>query len=68
MWATPEGVSLGVRVTFWALVRQPVAEGALVAGLGMFDQGYYDKLGFGSGAYSHRVAFDPARLSVKARR
>ena len=48
-------------------VANGAADGALVAGLGMFDQGYYDKLGFGSGAYSHRVAFDPARLKVKVR-
>jgi hypothetical protein len=48
-------------------VANGVADGGLVAGLGMFEQGYYDKFGFGSGAYSHRVAFDPARLKVKAR-
>jgi len=38
--------------------------GALVAGLGMFEQGYYNQLGFGSGGYEHWVSFDPARLTV----
>jgi len=49
-----------------AAVAADAAEGALVAGLGMFEQGYYDKLGFGSGGYEHRLSFDPARLKVKA--
>ena len=40
------------------------AAGACVAALGMFDQGFYDRVGFGSGAYDYRVAFDPATLSV----
>ena len=48
-------------------VANGAADGALMAGLGMFDQGYYDKFGFGSGAYSHWAAFDPARLKVKVR-
>lgn len=41
-------------------------EGALVSGLGMFEQGYYNRVGFGSGAYMHRLAFDPAHLTVPA--
>lgn len=40
------------------------AEGAAVAALGIFEQGYYDRLGFGSGAYTHRLTFDPATLTV----
>jgi len=31
------------------LIALDVAEGALVAGLCMFEQGYYDRLGFGTG-------------------
>jgi hypothetical protein len=46
-------------------VAADAAGGALVAGLGMFEQGYYDKLGFGSGGYEHWVSFDPAHLNVK---
>jgi hypothetical protein len=38
--------------------------GAEVAGLGMFDQGYYDRLGFGSGGYEHRLGIDPMALDV----
>ena len=40
------------------------ASGAAVAALGMFDQGYYDRFGFGTGAYEHRLTFDPATLRV----
>ncbi|MBH79080.1 MAG: hypothetical protein CMQ49_01035 [Gammaproteobacteria bacterium] len=39
-------------------------QGAAVAALGMFDQGFYDELGFGSGSYQHRFDFDPATLTV----
>ena len=46
-------------------VAANVADGALVAGLGMFDQGFYNQLGFGSGGYEHVMAFDPSELNVK---
>jgi hypothetical protein len=46
------------------VVAADAAGGALVAGLGMFEQGYYDQLGFGTGGYEHRASFDPARLRV----
>ncbi len=39
-------------------------QGALVVGLGIFDQGYYDQLGFGAMTYEHFFAIDPARLNV----
>ena len=42
------------------------AEGALVAGLGMFEQGFYNQLGFGTGAYEHWVSFDPAQLRLRS--
>jgi len=48
-------------------VAQDAADGALVEGLGMFEQGYYDQLGFGAGGYEHWVAFDPAQLRVDVR-
>ena len=38
--------------------------GSEVAALSMFDQGYYDRLGFGTGAYSNHIKFDPATLRV----
>ena len=50
-------------------IAQDAQEGALVAGLGMFEQGYYNQLGFGTGGYEHHISFDPAHLvlPVKAR-
>jgi hypothetical protein len=46
-------------------VALDAAEGALVAGLGMFEQGFYNQLGFGTGPYEHIVAFDPTQLNVR---
>jgi hypothetical protein len=46
------------------MVAEDAAEGALVAGLGMFEQGFYNQLGFGTGGYEHWVGYDPARLNV----
>ncbi len=43
-------------------IARDVADGAQVASLGMFEQGYYDQLGFGTGAYEHLVTFDPTQL------
>jgi predicted acetyltransferase len=50
-------------------VSQAANEGALVSGLGMFEQGFYDRLGFGTGSYEHWASFDPAglKVNVKAR-
>lgn len=39
-------------------------EGAAVASLGFFEQGFYDRFGFGTGTYEHRLTFDPASLTV----
>jgi len=35
-----------------------------LAALGVFEQGYYDRLGFGTGVYEFDVRFDPADLTV----
>ncbi len=51
------------QLTAQALARQAEA-GMAVSALGMFDQGFYDKVGFGTGAYEHMVHFDPANLKV----
>lgn len=52
------------------LTAQAVAtsaeEGAAVSILGMFEQGFYDQFGFGSGSYEHHLRFDPASLQVEA--
>lgn len=42
-------------------------EGAEVAALGMFDQGFYNQLGFGTGSYVSEVHFDPNTLTVTNR-
>ena len=39
-------------------------DGAALAVLGIFDQGFYDRLGFGTGSYDHFFRFDPATLQV----
>ncbi len=39
-------------------------EGNAVTALGIFDQGFYDKFGFGNFPYVHSVSLDPASLNV----
>lgn len=51
------------RLTALQLAEAAVA-GTEVAALGMFDQGFYDRIGFGTGAYEHRFVFDPATLDI----
>jgi hypothetical protein len=57
---------LASRLTALAVAADS-SDGALVAGLGIFEQGYYNQLGFGSGGYEHWISFDPARLKVSAK-
>ena len=45
-------------------LRSAASGGAAVASLGIFEQGYYDRFGFGSSTYEHRLSFDPASLLV----
>ncbi len=45
-------------------LEQGVADGCAVGALGMFEQGFYDLLGFGTAAYDHQLSFDPASLMV----
>ena len=40
------------------------ADGAALSGLGVFEQGFYNRLGYGNGAYEHMVRFDPSTLKV----
>lgn len=54
------------RLTARALADAAV-EGAMVAGLGIFDQGFYNLLGFGNGAYEHWISFDPSTLKIALR-
>lgn len=50
-------------LTAQLLARQAEA-GMEVSALGMFEQGFYNKLGFGTGTYEHSIRFDPATLTV----
>ncbi|MEL7157573.1 MAG: GNAT family N-acetyltransferase, partial [Actinomycetota bacterium] len=45
-------------------LAQGAAAGHAVGMLGMFEQGFYDRLGFGTGAYDFQFQFDPANLAV----
>jgi ribosomal protein S18 acetylase RimI-like enzyme len=48
-------------------LAQAAKGGEAVAMLGMFEQGFYDTLGFGTGAYERTYSFDPATLDVSGR-
>jgi len=54
---------LAGRLTARVLAEEAVG-GSLVAMLGVFDQGYYNQLGFGNGGYEHWCTFDPSQLTV----
>lgn len=56
-------LGLASRMTATALM-EGAESGAAVAALGMFEQGFYDRLGFGTGSYDHRLSFDPSTLRV----
>ncbi len=53
------------QLTARSLARQAAA-GNLVSALGMFDQGFYDKVGYGTGPYETIVQFDPSTLDIDA--
>ena len=57
------GAGLAGRTTALSL-RRAAERGDLVAGLGMFEQGFYNRLGFGTLGYSVHAHFDPAHLQV----
>ncbi len=46
------------------LVRQDAEAGMMVSALGMFEQGFYTRLGFGNGPSELRWSFDPANLNI----
>jgi predicted acetyltransferase len=52
------------------LARSLAAEarrGAAVSALGVFEHGFYDALGYGTGSYSVRGRFDPACIKIDTR-
>jgi hypothetical protein len=46
------------------LMARQASAGMEVSALGMFEQGFYDKLGYGTGSYEHWITFDPATLNI----
>lgn len=54
---------LATELTAASLARAG-ADGYAVSGLGMFEQGYYDRFGFGTMGYESTFRFDPADLRV----
>lgn len=50
-------------------IAEAAGKGAMVSGLGIFEQGFYNLLGFGNGVYEHLVFFDPGdlRIDIKCR-
>ena len=47
------------------VVANAMDRGLHVAALGMFEQGFYDRLGFGTSAYQHYLTFAPSSLRVE---
>jgi hypothetical protein len=47
-------------------VAEAASDGAKIVGLGMFEEGFYNRLGFGTGAYEHIIRFSPSRLATNA--
>ena len=56
-----------VRRLLSRVIAADVADGALVHALGMFEQGFYNHLGYGTGSYENLMSFDPAALRVNVR-
>jgi|TARA_B110000879_G_scaffold189884_1_gene253746 hypothetical protein len=60
------GLGFAQNLTAWQLARG-AKKGAAVAALGMFDQGFYNKVGFGTGAYTNEFAIDPSSIDVSVK-
>ena len=56
-------LGLAARVTAQALAEEALA-GTPVATLGVFEQGFYNRLGFGNGPYETWCTFDPGQLAI----
>lgn len=54
---------LAKKLAAQSIARDAIA-GAAVSALGMFDQGYYNQLGFGTGTYEYWHSVDPASIRV----
>lgn len=49
------------------IIAEDAEAGALVSTLGIFEQGFYNLLGYGMGGYEHWISFDPADLQIEAK-
>jgi len=47
-----------------ALLADEAEKGVPLSVLGMFEQGFYDKLGYGTGSYFRQLHVDPAELNI----
>ena len=45
------------------VIADQAVRGVHLTGLGVFEQGFYNRLGYGNGTYEHWVSFDPAWLT-----
>ena len=45
-------------------IAEDALKGYSLCGLGMFEQGFYNQLGFGSGTYENHIHFTPASLKI----
>jgi predicted acetyltransferase len=54
---------LGGKLTA-SIIADNALNGALVSALSMFEQGFYNKLGFGTGCYENFISFDPSQLNI----
>ncbi|NQY57105.1 MAG: GNAT family N-acetyltransferase [Ilumatobacteraceae bacterium] len=59
------GRKLGLASTLTSrALRAGAEDGAAISALGMFEQGFYDRFGFGTGAYAYETVFDPSSLRL----
>ena len=49
--------------TLARMLAERSAAGDVVSGLGVFEQGFYERLGYGAIGYEHTIHFDPAWLA-----
>lgn len=49
------------------VIAESAAQGVNISALGMFEQGFYNKLGYGTGSYEHLISFDPDHLNLNGR-
>lgn len=47
-----------------SMIGDEIKKGTAVAGLGMFEQGFYNRLGFSTMGYENWYSFDPSKLTI----